>query len=94
MASIPARLKRVLVVDDEENIRHLLLVVLKKAGYEPTAVAGGAEALAMLAEDDFGVVISDIRMPGMSGPLLPHRWHSVHSGLYSRNCCCGWPPCR
>ncbi len=70
MASIPARLKRVLVVDDEENIRHLLLVVLKKAGYEPTAVAGGAEALAMLEEDDFGVVISDIRMPGMSGREL------------------------
>ncbi len=70
MASIPARLKRVLVVDDEENIRHLLLVVLKKAGYEPTAVAGGAEALTMLDESDFGVVISDIRMPGMSGREL------------------------
>jgi two-component system response regulator AtoC len=70
VASIPARLKRVLIVDDEENIRHLLLVVLKKAGYEPTAVAGGAEALTMLEEDDFGVVISDIRMPGMSGREL------------------------
>ena len=70
MASIPARLKRVLVVDDEENIRHLLLVVLKKAGYEPTAVAGGAEALTKLDESDFGVVISDIRMPGMSGREL------------------------
>ena len=67
MASTPARLKRVLVVDDEENICHLLLVVLKKAGYEPTAVTGGAEALALLEDEEFGVVISDIRMPGMSG---------------------------
>ena len=63
-------LKRVLVVDDEENIRHLLLVVLKKAGYEPTAVAGGEEALRLLGQKDFGIVISDIRMPGMDGRAL------------------------
>ena len=41
------RIQRVLVVDDEENIRHLLLVVLKKAGYEPTAV-GGAQELSLI----------------------------------------------
>jgi len=70
VASIPASMKRVLVVDDEENIRHLLLVVLKQAGYEPTAVAGGKEALAMLDEGEFGIVISDIRMPEMDGRQL------------------------
>jgi two-component system, NtrC family, response regulator AtoC len=63
----PGALKRVLVVDDEENIRHLLLVVLKKAGYEPTAVAGAEEALALLEQRQFRIVISDIRMPGMDG---------------------------
>jgi two-component system response regulator AtoC len=66
-------MKRVLVVDDEENIRHLLLVVLKKAGYEPVSVAGGNEALTMLDEGDFGIVISDIRMPGMDGRELLAR---------------------
>ncbi|MCP4869332.1 MAG: sigma-54-dependent Fis family transcriptional regulator [Proteobacteria bacterium] len=68
--SPPDGLKRVLVVDDEENIRHLLLVVLKKAGYEPTAVAGGEQALELLSEQRFPVVISDIRMPGMDGREL------------------------
>jgi len=63
-------MKRVLIVDDEENIRHLLLVVLKKAGYEPVSVAGGNEALTMLDDGDFGIVISDIRMPGMDGREL------------------------
>jgi two-component system response regulator AtoC len=63
-------MQRVLVVDDEENIRHLLLVILKKAGYEPTAVPGGAEALRLLGEQDFGVLISDLRMPGMDGRQL------------------------
>jgi two-component system response regulator AtoC len=63
-------MRRVLVVDDEENIRHLLLVVLKKAGYEPTAVAGAAEALTLLEQQAFKIVISDIRMPGMDGREL------------------------
>ena len=63
-------MKRVLVVDDEENIRHLLLVILKKAGYEPTAVAGGAEALRLLKKETFGTVLSDLRMPGMDGRQL------------------------
>ena len=63
-------MKRVLVVDDEENIHHLLLVILKKAGYEPTAVPGGAEALRLLESQSFGVVISDLRMAGMDGREL------------------------
>jgi len=66
----PPRMKRVLVVDDEENIRHLLLVVLKKAGFEPTAAPGAREALELLANGRFGVVISDVRMPGMDGREL------------------------
>ncbi|MBJ94703.1 MAG: hypothetical protein CMP23_09570 [Rickettsiales bacterium] len=73
-------MKRILIVDDEENIRHLLLVVLKKAGYEPTAVAGAAEALALLEDEDFGVVISDIRMPGMDGRALLARLREREEG--------------
>jgi len=82
--TIPARMKRVLVVDDEENIRHLLLVVLKKAGYEPTAVSGGEEALAVLAKEDFGILISDIRMAGMDGRELLRRVvaDESHGDLY------------
>ena len=66
----PSRITRVLVVDDEENIRHLLLVVLKKAGFEPTAAPGAQEALDLLSSQEFGVVISDVRMPGMDGQAL------------------------
>ena len=60
-------MKRVLVVDDEENIRHLLLVVLKKAGFQPTAAPGATEALELLGSHQYGIVISDVRMPGMGG---------------------------
>ncbi len=69
-ASLPSHMQRVLVVDDEENIRHLLLVTLKKAGFEPTAAPGAEKALELLQSEDFGVVISDVRMPGMDGREL------------------------
>ena len=69
-ASLPSHMQRILVVDDEENIRHLLLVTLKKAGFEPTAAPGAVEALRLLQEQEFGVVISDVRMPGMDGREL------------------------
>ena len=75
-------LKRVLVVDDEENLRHLLLVVLKKAGYEPTSVAGGKEALAVLARERFPIVISDIRMPGMDGRDLLRKIVALGQNTY------------
>ena len=63
----PRPLRRVLVVDDEENLRHLLLVILKKGGYEPSAVANGEQALKALERERFGIVLCDIRMPGMDG---------------------------
>ena len=77
------RISRVLIVDDEENIRHLLLVVLKKAGYEPTAVSGGREALAVLEQERFGVVISDIRMPDMDGRELLREIRSREIDVYA-----------
>ncbi len=75
-------LNRVLVVDDEENIRHLLLVVLKKAGYEPTAVAGAQEALALLKRDRIPIVISDIRMPGTDGRELLREIVGLNQATY------------
>ena len=71
--SIGEAMDRVLVVDDEENIRHLLLVILKKAGFDATAVPGATEALKVLEKQDFGIVLSDIRMPGMDGRELLRR---------------------
>lgn len=66
-------LRRVLVVDDEESIRHLLVTILKRAGYEPHAVGSGSEALAQLQEHAYDVLITDIRMPKMTGLELTER---------------------
>ncbi|HWI41188.1 MAG TPA: sigma-54 dependent transcriptional regulator [Verrucomicrobiae bacterium] len=59
--------KRVLIVDDEENLRHMLSVLLKKNGYRTVAVAGGAEALAAAGDGNFDFILCDIRMPQMDG---------------------------
>ncbi|MBX3251522.1 MAG: sigma-54-dependent Fis family transcriptional regulator [Myxococcales bacterium] len=58
---------RVLVVDDEENLRLVLQTLLKKHGYEVQAAATAEEALARLAHFEPDFVLADVRMPGMSG---------------------------
>src|SRR6187402_2993625 len=60
-------MKRVLVVDDEENIRLVLRTALKRNGYEVEVAGSGEEALPLI--DSFGpdFVITDVRMPKMGG---------------------------
>jgi len=59
--------RRVLIVDDEENIRLVLRTLLRRHGYEVEAAASGEEALPLV--DSFGpdVVLADVRMPKMGG---------------------------
>jgi two-component system response regulator AtoC len=59
--------RRVLVVDDEENLRLVLRTLLRRHGYEVETAASGEEALGMV--DSFGpdVVLTDVRMPKMGG---------------------------
>ncbi|HOE68745.1 MAG: Nitrogen regulation protein NR(I) [Candidatus Omnitrophica bacterium ADurb.Bin314] len=59
--------KRVLAVDDDGLVRKTLEIFLREAGYQPTVVSGGDEALAALSEQHFDLLITDIRMPGMDG---------------------------
>ena len=58
---------RILVVDDEITIRHLLEDFFCGLGYEVVAAANGAEALRIIGEEDFDCVISDHVMPDMDG---------------------------
>src|SRR3974377_2138852 len=60
----------VLVVDDEEQIRELLRERLSLEGYACRICPSGDDALTALAQQSFDVVVSDFRMPGMSGLAL------------------------
>ena len=59
--------KRVLVVDDEENFRHMLSVILKKEGYDVEAASNGEEALQKITVSPYDQILCDIRMPKMDG---------------------------
>jgi excisionase family DNA binding protein len=61
---------RVLVVDDEESIRELLARTLALAEYDVDTVADARSALERLRLDDYGLLIADLRMPGMDGLAL------------------------
>jgi DNA-binding response OmpR family regulator len=54
-------------VDDEPEIGRILAIILRGAGFEATAVIGGREALARLAETPADLVILDAVMPGLDG---------------------------
>jgi two-component system response regulator (stage 0 sporulation protein F) len=60
-------MKKILVVDDEANIRELYREELEDMGYEVTTVADGAEALAALDTAKFDLVTLDMRMPDIDG---------------------------
>jgi len=58
---------RVLVVEDEENVRDLLLTVLAENGYRVDAVRSGEEALRQLDQQLYDLVLLDLNLPGMHG---------------------------
>jgi DNA-binding NtrC family response regulator len=62
--------EKILVVDDEQSMTQFLSIVLRKEGYQVTAVNNGKDALEKVKADNFDVVITDIKMPGMDGIQL------------------------
>lgn len=58
---------KILVIDDDPSIRNMLAIVLKKSGFEVTCTESGKTALEKLKKESFDLVISDIKMPDISG---------------------------
>jgi DNA-binding NtrC family response regulator len=59
--------KKILVVDDEQNSREGLTKILIKEGYEVIAAESGEDALVEAKKQDFDLIITDLRMPEISG---------------------------
>lgn len=60
----------ILIVDDDDTFRQMLMGTLKLSGYKTLGAAGSDEALALLQEPGIDAVITDIKMPGMDGITL------------------------
>ena len=64
--------KRILVVEDDEEMRSLLKDFFTEEGFETDSVSNGSEAFRILVRELFDLVITDIRMPGLTGlDILP-----------------------
>ena len=71
----------ILVVDDELQVRAITCRRLSSAGYEPTSAAGGEEAIVLLKQQRFDLVLLDIMMQGMSGIEVQREIRTNFPGL-------------
>lgn len=65
--TVTQKATRVLIVDDERNMRKTLADILRDEGYEVTTAATGEEAIELCSKETFSVVLMDVRMPGIDG---------------------------
>lgn len=77
----PARIQPVLVVDDDEDIRQTVSLVLRRAGCSVTTARGGRECLRALEDGFRGLILMDIMMPDFDG------WSTVQAIVEA-----GWLP--
>jgi DNA-binding response OmpR family regulator len=69
---------RILVVDDDDGLRHLLRLVLRREGFEVIEAANGDEALARVHDSSPTLVLLDVMMPGLDGFDVCRRLRSDH----------------
>jgi len=69
---------KVLIVDDEDNMRSALLEIIKRGGYDAIAAKSGKEALGLISGNSFASAIVDVRMPDMNGIDLLRRIKQLH----------------
>ncbi|MGH9749306.1 MAG: ATP-binding protein [Candidatus Polarisedimenticolia bacterium] len=79
-----ARRGRILLVDDEASILEIIRDVLRLDGHDVQAETNGTAALQRLGREHFDVVVTDLKMPGMSGQELYHRLSANDPSLVRR----------
>ncbi len=72
---------RVLLVEDDAAVRAGISVLLDLLGYEVTSVASGEEALALVMNSPPEILLSDVTLPGMTGPEMVERMRARWPGL-------------
>ena len=70
--------RRILVVDDDDDLREVLTTALAREGHCVDGACDGSEALALLEQQPYDLVLSDLRMPGTDGPSLYEMLRTRH----------------
>ncbi|MDD5225831.1 MAG: PAS domain S-box protein [Candidatus Omnitrophica bacterium] len=84
LAELPHGRGKILLVEDESQVREFALQVLRERGYDVRVAKGGEEALAMLAEDpgrQYDLLLTDLTMPKMNGKELALQIRKTIPGL-------------
>lgn len=68
---------QILLVDDDTNVLLTLAIALRRAGHTVTVAQNGWQALNLLRRQSFSFLISDVKMPGMSGVELAQLAHGM-----------------
>ncbi len=63
-------MNKILIVDDEQKIRHILQIMLEQNGYAADQAQDGKEALELIGRYQYSMIITDLKMPGMDGMAL------------------------
>ena len=71
----------VLIVDDNENMREVLAIVLSRRGHRCESAANGREAMEKIEQGNFDAVVTDVEMPEMDGIALTKELTRNHSHL-------------
>jgi CheY-like chemotaxis protein len=75
-------MKAILVVEDDLAVRDVLVAELEDLGYDVATAGHGESALALLAQGSFGVLLTDIRLPGdLDGWDIAFRARELHSQI-------------
>jgi CheY-like chemotaxis protein len=69
---------RILVVDDDENLREVLSAVLSQRDRMVDTAADGVDALALISQHRYDLILSDLSMPGLDGPALYRAIRSIN----------------
>jgi signal transduction histidine kinase/CheY-like chemotaxis protein len=77
MEARPTERARILLVDDDDDVRQVAAALIEEIGYEVVAAESGEAALRMLEPGKFSLLITDIAMPGMNGVQLARRVKAV-----------------
>src|SRR6266705_6379952 len=77
----PSKPPRILIVDDDAGQRSLLDSFLRSQGFDTVPVASGERALELLRSEEINMMISDVRMPGITGLETLRRARQQHSVL-------------
>ncbi|MBI5568320.1 MAG: sigma-54-dependent Fis family transcriptional regulator [Desulfomonile tiedjei] len=73
--------ERLLVVDDEPSMREFLEIMLARESYEVRTAATGEDGFKLFRKEEFDLVLTDVKMPGMNGLELIKEIHSIDSSI-------------